>query len=128
MTLRENELHAFLYQKLLEMGDAMMQFYDCCHIEGGTCKAGPNPCCTHTQFGKGRCPFQRADGGCNFQNLDCKLWLCDTAVATTDPKCVEGLVLLQRFAQLFGLSRPHSEIGTKYVGADRQPAPEITTP
>lgn len=60
------------------------------------------------------------DDKCQFDNPDCKLWICNTAIKTTDPKCVEALKFLEQFCQLYGLVR-HPLIGEGYSGADRQP-------
>ncbi len=120
MSMNELDLHLFLSQKLAEMASAMMQYYDCCGIKMATCKAGdPNPCCLNSQFGKGLCPFWM-HGKCQFENCDCRLWICNTAIETTDPKCVEALKLLEQFAKLYGLVRTPL-IGERYSGADRQP-------
>ncbi len=114
--MTEEELKQLLESKLYEMADAMMLFYDPCHIEGGACKAGdPNPCCKHTRFGD-PCPF--LDHGCHNPNAWCRLWICRTAIASTNPKCVEGLTLLEHFGNLFDIVRKPM-IGQAYVGADR---------
>ena len=116
--MTETELHLYLNQKLVEIADAMLTYYDACGIQGNACKGGdPNPCCVNTIFGKGVCPFWH--GGCQFRNASCKLWLCKTAIATTDPKCVEGLKLLSQFGELYGIVR-RPLIGHPYVGADKQ--------
>src|SRR3990167_3801292 len=120
MSITENDLKLFLNEKLCELADVMMTYYDCCHLRGSSCKAGdPNPCCKNSQFGKGLCPFWK-NNRCNFRNCDCRLWLCETAVKTTDPVCVEGLKLLEQFAKLYGLVRTPL-IGERYSGADKQP-------
>lgn len=118
--MTEIELIKFLDDKLCEIAEVMMSYYDCCGIRGSSCKGGdPNPCCTgRTMFGNG-CPFQKADGGCGNRNCACKLWICKTAIDTTDPKCVEGLKILEKFAELYGLTRPPL-IGRPYSGADKQ--------
>ncbi len=118
--ITETELKLLLNEKLCDMADALMLYYDPCGIRDSACKGGdPNPCCVNSQFGRGGCPFMR-DGKCNFRNCDCKLWLCETAVKAADPKCIEALKMLEHFAKLFGLVRSPL-IGERYSGADKQP-------
>ncbi len=115
--MTEEELVQFLEHKLCEIADVLMEYYDPCHIRGGSCKAGENnPCCLYTRFSKELCPFQ--DKGCHNPNAMCKLWLCKTAIATTDPKCVEAMMHLEHFGHVYGIvGKPM--IGQPYVGADR---------
>lgn len=116
----EADLVRFLDRKLYEIGSAMMAYYDCCGFNGDACKArDPSPCCVNTIFGKGLCPHS-SNRKCTFDNCDCKLWLCQTAINTTDPKCVEGLLLLEKFGKLYGIVRDPL-IGHPYSGADKQP-------
>jgi hypothetical protein len=115
--MTEEELKQFLDHKLWEIGDALMRYYDPCNMRVSSCKVGdPNPCCVYTRFRKELCQYQ--DNGCQYPNAMCVLWLCKTAIQTTDPKCVEGLMMLEHFGNLFGIvGKPM--IGQAYVGADR---------
>lgn len=116
--MNEQELALFLDQKLVEIASVLMAHYDCCALRGAACRGGdPNPCCTNTTYGVGMCPFWMGEA-CQFQNCACKLWICRTAIEATDPKCVEGLELLEQFAGLFGLTRKPF-IGHPYSGADK---------
>lgn len=114
--MTEEQLRQYLELHLLEIGIVLMEYYDPCHIRGNSCKAGdPNPCCVHTRFGD-PCPFQ--EHGCHNPNADCTLWICRTAIDTTDPKCAEAMMELEHLGKLFGIvSKPM--IGQAYVGADR---------
>ena len=116
--MNEDDFIAFLERELFKIADAMVVYYDCCNIRGSSCKVGdPNPCCIRTRFGEGLCPYL-TDNQCQNPNASCRLWLCKTAIATTDPKCVEGLTLLEHFGNLYGIvNKPM--IGQPYVGADR---------
>jgi hypothetical protein len=106
-----------LEQKLIEMADILMKKYNPCHLEKDSCIGGnPNPCCFNSQFGKGVCPYLK--GGCTNINCGCKLWICETAIKNTDPKCVEALRLLEKVAEIFGLDHDPF-IGDPYVGADK---------
>lgn len=115
--MNEQDLTRYINQKIIEIGQALMSYYDPCQHRNGTCKAGdPNPCCSgHTIFGQG-CPFWH--DRCTFINADCVLWICETAVKSTDPKCVEALQLLERLGHLYGLVR-RPLIGEPYKGADK---------
>ena len=115
--MTEDELLAFLDHKLWEIGDALMKYYDPCNMHGSSCKAGdPNPCCVYTRFDKNLCPY--LDNGCKNPNAWCVLWICKTAIKTTDPRCIEALTLLEHFGNLYNIvGKPM--IGQAYVGADR---------
>lgn len=118
--ITENDLRFFLNQKLTEIGTILLAHYDPCAIRGSACKAGdPNPCCVNSQYARGLCPFW-LHGGCTFDNCDCRLWLCQTAIQTTDPRCIEALKLLEQLGKLYGLVRAPL-IGDPYTGADKQP-------
>jgi hypothetical protein len=116
--ITELDLKLFLNEKICEIADVLMNYYDCCHIQGTSCKAGdPNPCCNHTLYGGEKCPFGSTNK-CNFTNCNCKLWLCNTAIETTDPKCIQALNILEFFAKLYDLKRAPF-IGGRYKGADK---------
>ena len=117
--MTEQELKDILEEKLCDMADALMVYYDPCHIVGNTCKVGDsNPCCTTiTCYGS---PCRYWQGECTYRNSTCKLWVCRTSVDSTDPKCIQGMTLLAQFGLLFGITK-RPIIGTGYVGADRQP-------
>jgi len=114
--ITELDLKLFLNEKICEIADVFMTYYDCCHIDGASCKAGnPNPCCGHTMYGGEKCPFGKI---CNFTNCNCKLWLCETALKTTDPMCIESLKALEQLAKIHGLRRKPF-LGEGYIGADK---------
>lgn len=118
--MTEAELMVVIEKKLYEIADAMMEYYDCCKIRGSSCRAFENNlCCNHTVFGPGLCKFM-VDDECHFPNSACRLWICKTAIESTDDKCVEGLKLLEQFALLYGLTTKPL-IGHPYSGADKQP-------
>lgn len=117
--MNDKEFVAKLKNQLIDITDLFLEFYDCCGIEREQCKAGdPNPCCTgNTIFGLG-CEHLSKEG-CIFINLDCKLWLCNTAIESTDLKCIDSLKMLENIAKNFGLiRRPY--LGDPYTGADRR--------
>lgn len=117
----EQDLRSFLNQKLCEIADAMMDFYNPCGIDGGKCKGGnPNPCCLKPKNAGGMCQFWM-HGKCQFENCDCKLWLCSSALEGTDKTCIAGMQTLELFAVIFGLAK-HPLIGETYTGADKATA------
>ena len=68
-----------LENKLKELADIFLQMYNLCKINGAECLAGKdNPCCKITRFGR-PCPFMQ-NGVCKNQNLECKIWFCETAI------------------------------------------------
>ena len=119
LNMTESDLRALLDKHLYAIGELLMEYYDCCHIEGDQCRAGKNMCCVNSVFGEGLCPHWR-DNACQNPNADCKLWICQTAIKNTDERCIKSLILLEQFAGLYGLLRAPI-IGLPYSGADRQP-------
>jgi len=121
--MTDEEFANWLSAKLVEMGSAIMQHYDPCRIRLGSCRAGEvNPCCNAiTVFGLGRCKYLDKNG-CTDPDPKptCKLWLCRTAIASTDPVCVETLMLLEKVGLLHKIVL-HPIIGERYRGADWQP-------
>lgn len=118
--MTETEFLIFLNEKICDIADGLMSQYDYCGMVGNKCKGGdPNPCCINSQYGHGLCPFWN-NKKCNFRNAGCKLWICESAIKTTDPKCLESLIILESLAKLHGLVRkPY--IGKPYSGSDKQP-------
>ena len=116
--MTENELKGILNEKLCDIGEVLLEYYDCCGMNELSCKLGdPNPCCSeNTVYARGLCPHS-IDNKCTFRNASCKLWICKTAIKTTDPKCVEALLLLEKFGQLFEIVR-RPIIGQRYRGLD----------
>ena len=116
--MTELELKMLLNEKICDIADALMNYYDICGMKGSTCKVGKNPCCIGiTYFGDG-CPFLR-DNQCHFRNAGCKLWFCETALKSTNPKCIEAIKILKKLAVLYELTKGPL-IGQPYVGADKQ--------
>lgn len=114
----EHELISSLEKKLIEMADLLIEYYNPCDLRVGSCRGGdPTLCCTHTPFGSDVCPFLK-EHHCTFQNSNCKLWFCESALKSLDPKAVEAFILLQKFAQVYGLMKSPM-IGLPYVGADK---------
>lgn len=107
-----------LSNKLLEIADLLMLYYRPCKIEGSKCLAGdPNPCCQHSYFNSGVCPFYK-EGLCANKNLACKAWFCETALNQMDSKCKESFYLIEKIAKIYELyGKPY--LGEPYVGADK---------
>jgi len=91
--MNETELKLYLNEKICDIADGLIAFYNPCQMKNGGCKAGPNnPCCKHTRFSKDGCPFM-TNGKCGFRNTKCKLWFCETALKDADPKFIETIKL-----------------------------------
>ena len=119
--MTSEEFSVWLSARLVEIGNELLVHFDPCAIQGSSCKAGdPNPCCMDSVYGPGPCQYLR--DGCTDPNPrpTCKLWLCRTAIATTDPVCVETLALLEKVGLLFNIVL-HPVIGERYRGADWRP-------
>ena len=120
LVMTDRELRSFIDQKLCEIADALMHYYNPCEIQGSGCLAGkPNPCCLDTSQASGMCQFWMNDR-CQFSNCDCKLWLCNTAAQYADPDCVSALKALESFARIFDLVKKPL-IGDPYTGVDMKP-------
>jgi len=116
--MTEKELLILLNEKVCDIADALILYYNPCKMDGPACKVGnPNPCCTHTRFSKNMCPFWQSNK-CNFRNVSCKIWFCETALKDVDPKFVEMIKLLEKVTSLYGLMEAPL-IGEGYIGADR---------
>jgi hypothetical protein len=115
--MTEQELTLIMNEKICDIADALILYYDPCKMNGSACKAGdPNPCCKHTRFGTDGCPFW--DGKCDFRNAKCKLWFCETAIKDTDSRFIDSIKTLEQLGKLYALtSRPF--LGQGYIGADR---------
>jgi len=111
----------------LELGlsavvDCLIRMYDPCKMQGPGCLVNKvNPCCqSHTRFCRDGPCMHLTSEGCGMPNLECKIWFCNTAMKSMDPKCLESMKALENIAKLHGMiSRPF--LGGAYVGADRTP-------
>lgn len=113
--MRDHDMSALL----IAVADALMRRYDFCGIRGCACKGGdPNPCCINSMYGPGLCPHWQDK--CTNPNPDCKLWICETAIKTCDPNCLEQLKTLEAIGRKYDLVH-EPFIGDPYVGADKQP-------
>lgn len=119
--MNETEFKIALNERLCDLAELFLYQYDPCRIRGGACLAGdPNPCCVYTRFnenGKAEgCPHWK--GQCNYRNIWCRHWLCDTAVKSTKSECFEVIKRIQEIGRSFGLiGEPF--FGSSYKGADK---------
>ena len=114
--MNDTEFKIALNERLCDLAELVLYQYDPCKKEGSRCLvADPNPCCKYTRFGD-KCPHWT--GKCNYRNIWCKYWLCNTAVKNTQPECVEVLKHIQEIGKLYGLiGSPF--FGEDYIGADK---------
>lgn len=122
--MTETELKIYLNEKLCDIADAILMYYNPCQIKDGSCTlcldmaTSEQHCCFRSKFkkldGEQHCQFL-GKNGCTFRNIKCKVWLCETAIRKTDPKCVSALKALEEFSKLYELTyRPY--LGESYVG------------
>lgn len=117
--MEKEQLHKEIRDSLIKLSDILMDYYNPCEIYGSRCRVGdPNPCCKHTIFGEGVCPFLKET--CTNPNVDCKLWFCETAINNMEPECIESFKALEQLARVHKLIRKPF-LGQPYVGADKQP-------
>lgn len=114
-SMTESELKLLLNEKLCDIADALLLYYDCCQIKPGkdeksyTCRDGyPNQCnsCMGTRFSGPNqvCPFQYSHM-CHFRNIECRAWVCSTVKEQVDSKCITGLKMLEDIAKLYGIMK-----------------------
>lgn len=107
--MHEQEFRLALHQKLCEAADILLFHHNPCRMQGNTCLAGdPNPCCIRTRFkrwdlGDKRCRFI-GERGCEFPNIECKVWLCSLAKDQASRECLSALQSLENIAKLYGLT------------------------
>lgn len=117
--MNKTELKSIVNDKLCDLVDVLLNYYNPCNICGSGCRVSKeNPCCFDTRFGKGKCPFLINDK-CVNRNIECKLWICETAIKNTEPECIEALKVLEQFSQIFGLINGQL-LGEPYIGADKK--------
>lgn len=122
--MTEIELKIYLNDKLCDIADAILMYYNPCQIKDGSCTlcedmaTDERHCCyrtNHKKLDREQHCFFLGKNGCLFRNIKCKIWLCETAIRKTSPECVEALKALETFANIYGLtSRPM--LGESYVG------------
>ena len=105
--ISETEFKIQLHNKLCEVSDLLMFFYDPCHWENGKCKYGVTNCCHHTYYERrdacGGCIFL-GEKGCTVKNLGCKIWFCNEAYDKLDGKYKRTLKALEIIARIYALS------------------------
>lgn len=118
--MTELEFKILLNEKLCDLADDIMYYYNPCKIENGKCLLDEF-CCSRTRFkrqdGKEDCHFLK--DGCTFKNLKCKLWFCETAIKNMSQECLEIFKNLENIAKLHGLTRKPF-LGESYVGRQNE--------
>jgi len=113
--MTELEFKILLNEKLCDVADAILFYYNPCQLNGSKCLQGDaSYCCLfYPREHNGECKFLKEDG-CHFRNIKCKTWLCETAIRK-NPECVEALKVLESLAKMYGLAR-RPFLGERYVG------------
>lgn len=110
--MNKGEFHLALHQKLVETADLLLYYYNPCLMEhgGASCLRGePIPCCSNrTRFKRDdpddlKCRFLGLNG-CEFINIECKIWLCEEAQEQAAPLLRFALGQLFEIAKAFGLT------------------------
>ena len=109
--MKEVELQVLVNEKLCDLADAILYFYNPCHLDkkNHTCKFSNNLneklCCGYHHYtGSDRCVFLKEDG-CSYRNIKCKTKFCLGVLKDMDSKCFEAFKLLESISNLFGLAR-----------------------
>jgi hypothetical protein len=109
--MKETEFKIQLHNKLSEVADLLMFYYQPCGLDkDGNCHNGNiKNCCHHTFYEKseGGCIFN-SDNGCTIKNLGCKIWFCNEAYDKLPRKLKKTLRALEIIDRLYALSSyPH---------------------
>ena len=112
--MNETEFKILLNEKLCDLIDAILYYYNPCQIKDNSCllvndmRNDKRQCCYRSHFASRTedkyCPFLKSDG-CSFRNANCKIWLCETAIKNADPKCLESLKNLENISKIYTLGR-----------------------
>ena len=122
--MTELEFKLVLNEKLCDLAEAILHYYNPCRRGKNSCFLYPEPvpgkgCCYKTKFDDKdredrRCQFLSTEG-CRFRNIGCKIWLCAPAIGRADLDCIESLRALEKVARRYGLMR-RPFLGDRYVG------------
>lgn len=118
--MTEHEFLCLLDQRLSDLADVLILYYDPCGVgspTNDTCRRG-HWCCYGRHFlpfnESGVCPLL-GESGCTVKRASCKLWFCETALRAMDPKCLDAFRVLEGLVKLYELGgRPW--LGQRYVG------------
>jgi hypothetical protein len=120
--MNETEFKLLLNEKLCDVADAILHYYNPCNLKENACLLTDDmendsvACCHFSKYdninGERKCQFW--NGKCGFRNINCKIFLCATAIQT-NPECVEDLKNLEIIAARYGLTRKPF-LGQRYVG------------
>lgn len=112
-----------LNEKLCDLADAVMRYYDPCKKGPDSClvadnisAGGTEHCCFHSDK-KTACWLWR--DGCQVRVISCKVWLCAPAAEKAHPDCLETMKDIERIALRYGLVR-QPLIGGRYAGRAEQ--------
>lgn len=125
--MNELEFKILLNEKLCDLADAILHYYNPCRIRLDACLlsdaiggAACGCCGERGKFDKvaGGCQFLLEKGRCGFRNIGCKLFLCAAAMKE-NPDCVNDLRNLENLAKRHGLAR-RPYLGDRYAGRTRE--------
>jgi hypothetical protein len=122
--MTELEFKILLNEKLCDLADALLHYYNPCGCVNDICWVSKDPankhlhCCINTKFDKlgdetRVCEFLQGNR-CGFRNIGCKLFLCATAISKS-PQCAQDFKDLENLARRYGLVR-RPFLGERYAG------------
>lgn len=128
--MTELEFKLALNQKLCDLMDVLIYYYNPCQIKDGNClrmrtiKDEYKFCCElyapkDDKSCNRKCVFLREDGSCGFRNIKCKLWFCETAIRGAAPEFIQAIKVLEEFGKLYKLAR-EPFLGKGYVGRSKE--------
>ena len=128
--MTELEFKLVLNQKLCDLMDVLIYYYNPCQIKDGSCLRmrtiqDEHKFCCGFYAPRGekdcdrKCMFLQEDGSCRFRNIKCKLWFCETAIRSAPPELIQAIKILEEFTKLYKLTR-RPFLGEGYVGRSKE--------
>lgn len=117
MNLSELEFKILMNEKLCDLADAVLHYYNPCQRKDrSSCLVLDHTgthCCSHSDGS--HCPFYKYEA-CKFKCVRCKIMLCRSALnELKHPECLEDLKDIERIAIRYGLTR-RPYLGDRYIG------------
>jgi len=110
--MKDFEFKILMNQRLCELADAIIYQYNPCKLdrEKHSCifikNLNDKPCCSFFHLAKGdKCVALREDGECGFNNVFCKIGICEEAQKNAPEECLKTMKLIQDIAILHGIIR-----------------------
>lgn len=125
--MTDTEFKLLLNEKLCDLADAFLHYYDPCQRRDNTCLVCENietstvHCCYRTKWdrqdGDRHCAFLK-NRSCGYRNISCKIWLCATAMQA-NPECLSDFKAIEEIARHYDLVR-RPFLGQGYAGRSEE--------